>query len=304
MKTDFEVPRHPIGVAAERTGLSTDVIRAWERRYGAVDPTRDDAGQRLYSDADVERLRLLHRATEGGRTISQVVELSDDALAELVREDAAARAEVGAAGPDVAVDRLVGLAKALEGPALEAALRRQLLFLGLGGFAESVAAPLLRRLGEGWHAGEVTPAQEHVASAAVARVLTAVREGPGTGPVAVVATLAGERHEVGAILAAAAAELAGWQVVYLGPDLPVEEIAAAAERTGAAAVCASVVYAPSTADVHARFRALRARLPERVEIYAGGAGAVALSEELELFGIRCPGSVAGLRDALARQAHA
>jgi DNA-binding transcriptional MerR regulator len=174
-KARFREPRHPIGVAAERTGLTTDVIRAWERRYGAVDPSRDDAGQRLYSDAEVERLRLLHRATEGGRSIGQVVDLPDGELAELVRGDAAARAARGPRDPAPDVDRLYERALALDGPGLEEALRRALWTRGLAAFAERVAAPLLRRLGEGWHAGEVTPAQEHVASAAISRVLTGLR---------------------------------------------------------------------------------------------------------------------------------
>ena len=63
---------HPIGVVAERTGLSLDVLRVWERRYGVVQPTRDEGGRRLYSDADIERLRLLAEATSGGRAIRQV----------------------------------------------------------------------------------------------------------------------------------------------------------------------------------------------------------------------------------------
>lgn len=300
MRTDFQTPRHPIGVAAERTGLTADVIRAWERRYGAVEPARDDAGQRLYTDADVERLRMLHRATEGGRSISQVVGLSRATLAELVSGDEAARAERRSERPDV--EDLLERAKSLDGPGLEVSLRRALLVEGLPGFAERVAAPLLHRLGAAWHAGEITPAQEHVASAAITRVLTTMRVGREVGPVAVVATLAGERHEVGALLAAAAAELAGWQVVYLGPDLPPEDLVRAVGSTGARAVCASVVYAPTPAEVQARFRFLRSRLPDDVEVYAGGAAAVALKEELELFGVRCPDGMEGLRKALERQA--
>ncbi|MEJ7810707.1 MAG: MerR family transcriptional regulator, partial [Gemmatimonadaceae bacterium] len=91
-RTDHETPRHPIGVVAERTGLSPDVLRVWERRYGVVRPVRASGGQRLYSTADVERLRLLHRATEAGRNISQLARLSIGELGQLVQEDDAARA--------------------------------------------------------------------------------------------------------------------------------------------------------------------------------------------------------------------
>ncbi len=300
MNTDFEEPRHPIGVAAERTGLTTDVIRAWERRYGAVEPTRDEAGQRVYSDADVERLRLLHRATDGGRSIGKVATLSAEELAELVRGDASARLGERSAG--VSVDRLFEQALELDGPALEESLKRAVVAQGLGRFAEHVAAPLLRRLGEGWHLGEVTPAQEHVASAAMSRVLVGLRGGRADGPVAVVGTLSGERHEVGALMVSAAAELAGWRVVYLGADLPPEEVALAAERTGARAVCVSVVYGRMPAETKAAFRGLRARLPETVEVYAGGSGAASIREDLAVFGIRCPEGLDALRDALEEQA--
>src|SRR6202035_4511197 len=85
------VGRHPIGVVAERTGLTPDVLRVWERRYRAVEPTRTEGGQRLYSDADIERLRLMYLATGAGRGISQVARLDTEELTRLVREDAEAR---------------------------------------------------------------------------------------------------------------------------------------------------------------------------------------------------------------------
>ena len=73
-------PRHPMGAVAQRTGLSSDVIRAWERRYGVVSPERSSGGHRLYSDADVEKLRLLHRLTLAGRQIGGLVQLEQSAL--------------------------------------------------------------------------------------------------------------------------------------------------------------------------------------------------------------------------------
>src|SRR5918998_2487369 len=92
--TEADVARHPIGVVAERTGLSPDILRVWERRYRAVEPSRAPDGQRAYSDADVERLRLLRLATLAGRSIRQVARLATDELARLVRDDDDARQEV------------------------------------------------------------------------------------------------------------------------------------------------------------------------------------------------------------------
>ena len=79
--------KHPIRVVTTRTGLTPDLLRAWERRYGVVTPTRSTGGQRLYSDADVERLAMLHRAVLSGRAIRTVAELTDDELAALVGVD-------------------------------------------------------------------------------------------------------------------------------------------------------------------------------------------------------------------------
>src|SRR5918997_5056654 len=93
-RSEPDIARHPIGVVAERTGLSPDLLRVWERRYQAVEPSRSLDGQRAYSDADVERLRLLRLATLAGRSIRQVARLTSDELARLVREDEAARQEV------------------------------------------------------------------------------------------------------------------------------------------------------------------------------------------------------------------
>src|SRR6188472_3975547 len=84
-------PLHPMRLVAVRTGLTPDLLRAWEKRYGAVAPVRSSGGQRLYSDADVERLSLLARAVEGGRAIGQIANLPLDELQGIVERDARAR---------------------------------------------------------------------------------------------------------------------------------------------------------------------------------------------------------------------
>src|SRR6476660_6360562 len=122
-------PRHPIGVVADRTGLTADVLRVWERRYGVVKPTRSRGGQRLYSDADIERLSLLHRATQGGHGISHVVSLDNARLREVVRaietgiEGTPARL-TPAREPQAIVDQGLGYVMALDPAGLETVLRR------------------------------------------------------------------------------------------------------------------------------------------------------------------------------------
>jgi len=132
------VGRHPIGVVAERTGLSPDLLRVWERRYRAVEPSRATDGQRLYSDADVERLRLLRLATHAGRSIRQVAQIETGALTQLVREDESARQravrwEERAIPPSVAedVERALELARAVDAAGLDSLLRRTAAALGV-----------------------------------------------------------------------------------------------------------------------------------------------------------------------------
>src|SRR5436305_10888239 len=167
------IPRHPIAVVAERIGLSQDVLRVWERRYSAVSPARGPNGQRLYSDADIGRLALIQAATLGGRSISTVAPLSTKALKALVAEDEAARerrpAPTSTATTEMrdVVGSALALARALDSSGLDDALRRAASTMGVPAFIETVVAPLLRRVGEEWHAGRVTLAQEHLVSSLV-----------------------------------------------------------------------------------------------------------------------------------------
>ncbi len=294
-------PRHPIAVVAERTGLSQDVLRVWERRYRAVQPTRGPGGQRLYTDADVERLRMLHAATRVGRGISQVAGLQTDALAALVAEDSAARERrrsTASSAPNAAdvVAAALSLAQSLDAAALDDLLRRAAARLGIGPFLEAVAAPLLRRLGDEWHSGRLTPAQEHLASSVLHDIaLETMRSFAqhNAGAPLLVTTLAGERHVIGAALVATTAAVAGWNVIYLGGDLPAAEVAAAARSGGARVVAISIVYVEDRARVLDEMRLLRSLLPPTTALIAGGAGSRSIATDLAAIGVRVEATLDG-----------
>jgi MerR family transcriptional regulator, light-induced transcriptional regulator len=283
--------RHPIRVVSERTGLTPDLLRAWESRYHVVTPGRSEGGHRLYSDADVERLRLLHKVTLAGRSIGQVADHSTEALARLSREDDEARSEIpteasgrmSATAADGYVARAVEAVHDLDAASLDRTLRRGALALGTSAYLQDVAAPLLRQIGELWHRGELRPSHEHLASVGIRRVVEWLMESGGRAqdrPRIVVATPAGEHHEMGALLAAAAAESVGWEAVYLGPDLPADDIATAAIQTGARAVALGAVYAPEPEALAAEVRDLRARLSPRLTLIVGGTAFDGLEQEL------------------------
>jgi MerR family transcriptional regulator, light-induced transcriptional regulator len=296
--------RHPIGVVSERTGLSADVLRVWERRYGVVEPSRTEGGQRLYTDGDIERLRLLHLATRAGRSIGQVADLSAAALAALVREDEEerGRAPRPQATPDPGgyVDTALVAVRDLDAVALESQLRRAAAVLGVRAFLADVAAPLFRRIGDEWYAGRLRSGQEHLATVVLRRVLEGLMSAFGAGPGAarlVVATPAGEHHEIGALLVAAAALGEGWNVVYLGPDLPAAEIASVALAKGARAVALSAVLDDGV-DVAGELTKLRRALPPHVPVLVGGEAALAQERELAAVGGVVVRELAGLAPVL------
>ena len=286
-------PRHPIAVAAERAGLSQDVLRAWERRYSAVVPSRGPGGQRLYSDADIERLRLMQLTSRQGRSVAQVASMTTDALARMAAEDAehAQVHETSRASEvlDVAIEHV----KALDPAPLAGELRRALASLGLPGFIESVAVPLMRRIGDEWHSGALTVAHEHLASAVLRDLLVDVMRGfmNPAGPRMIVATPAGERHEIGASLVGATAAAEGWNVVYLGADLPAADIVAATRAANARVVALSVVYAPQPAPLLEEIGRIRAELPRDVRVIVGGAAVNAMAASLRAIGVTPKGGL-------------
>lgn len=314
------LPRHPIRVVAHRTGLTPATLRAWERRYGVVEPHRSEGGQRLYSDRDVERLLRMKLLSEGGRAISLVAGLADGEAEALLEEDRTrtrrpGRDALGAGGtapppsaplaPSAAgplADRAFGRVLAMDAEGLDVTLRKAAVTLGAHPFLEEVVAPLLHRVGVAWTEGDLTPSQEHLCTSVVERVLGWLAE-----PVAsesgdlrlVVATLQGERHGLGARLVAAAAALDGWRVTHLGTDLPAAEIAAAARAVGASAVAVSLVNPDLLAEAGQALAELRVHLGPDVPVLLGGGAARLLAPADVPAGARVVAGLVGLRQALS-----
>jgi DNA-binding transcriptional MerR regulator/methylmalonyl-CoA mutase cobalamin-binding subunit len=272
---DF-IPRHPIRVVAQRTGLTPAALRAWERRYEAVRPGRSEGGQRLYSDRDVAHLRVLRQLTENGRPIGMIAAMSFEDAESLLLED---RAYSSTPAPDehppgTLVDEAIAKLRAFDASGLERHLWHAATTLGATAFLDDVVTPLLFRIGEDWVAGQVTPAQEHLGSEALERTLERLAEPSRSthGPRLVVATLSGEHHGLGARLVSTVATLEGWCVTYLGTDLPVSEIAATAESVGAETVAISVVSRNNLTATVGSLAALRGILRPAVQVLVGGAG--------------------------------
>lgn len=309
--TDSQVPPslgHPISVVSERTGLSRDVLRVWERRYAAVEPMRTPGGQRLYSNEHINRFRLLAAATKHGRNISQVAGLTTDALQRLVTEDEAERpAPVPDSDGPAHTERVEAALQhtlAFDGSALDRELRRTIARYGIPVFLEDVVPTLMHRVGAEWEAGRLSVAHEHLASATViAIILEAMRsvpESPGA-PKLLIATPTSERHAVGAALAAAAAAIDGWTIIYLGVDVPAADIVAAAAASNARAVALSLVHTDEPDEVLRELHAVRSVLAANVPIIVGGAAASRMADRLTKPGLIVCDSIAEMRSVLSRE---
>lgn len=301
---------HPIQVVSRRTGLSPDVIRAWERRYGAVTPARSSTSRRLYSETDVERLVLLRRATLAGRRIGDVAHLDEEALISLIDGDLSAQAAAPAPSDESVKPspspHLVACTEALErldAADLETCLGRAALQLGVVDLIEQVLSPLMKTVGERWRDGTLRICHEHLATSLVRSALGTLRTSHHRNAVApelVVGTPSGQIHEIGALMAAVAAAAKGWKVNYLGSDIPAEEIAAAARVRSARAVALSMIYPEDDPRLLTELRRLTDLMPTGIAVLAGGPAAHANLASLNEIGISC---LYGLADLEARLDH-
>ncbi len=303
VELDRHQGKHPIQVVARRSGLTPDVLRAWEKRYGAVVPKRSSTGRRLYSDADIDRLRLIREVIDGGRRIGDVAKLAVADLEAMVEEDRAqsspalTRVTVNGNGDDF-VGEAIAAVRDFDSAGLRAVLNKSLIALSPHQFIDDVATPLMQHIGDLWARGELRPGHEHLATDVMRQVLGDMLETlqpDESTPQIIIATPSGQRHELGALLAGTAACLEGWRVTYLGPDLPGADIGEAAVSLGADAIALSIT-APDASAVE-QIEVLRQRVGRDVPILIGGQGADVVTEAVHLRVTRLRG-VASLRAVL------
>ena len=299
--------RHPIQVVADRTGLTKDLLRAWERRYGVVEPGRTDTGRRRYSDRDIEKLRRLKLVTDAGRTIGQVAQLTSRELEDLAAEDAVHRSgQFGQPSADHEESSAIHYREAmaailqLDGARLRKILQRAMLLLSPAEVIDGIVAPLLEEMGNLWAEGRLSVAHEHAATsvlrATINGAIDTMEIGRPDSLHVLVATPAGQRHDLGAVLVAATATAAGCRVTYLGADLPVVDIADAALRQAADIVALSIIHPADDPDLPADLARLRQLLPSEIPIVAGGRASESYRGKTESSGIRWMRDLGELRE--------
>ena len=266
-----------IGELSRRVGVSPELLRAWERRYGLLRPGRSAGGLRLYSPADVERVALMQQHLAQGMAAAEAAAL---ALRDAADEGAARTA----LRPEAIRDELAEALDAFDEPRAQAILDRLLALATVETLLSEVLVPYLQELGERWQRGEASVAQEHFASGVLrGRLLGLARGwGLGLGPAAVLACLPAEQHDLGLIAFGLALRSRGWRIVYLGSDSPIETVEEVSRQLDPSLVVLAAASSERVEPVAGQVGALARR--HRVALGGAAAGHDGLNDVLMLSG--------------------
>ncbi|WP_235533669.1 MULTISPECIES: MerR family transcriptional regulator [unclassified Roseateles] len=302
---DATAPATGVGITAvERdTGISKETLRVWERRYGFPAPSRDAAGERLYPQEQVLKLRLVKRLLDAGHRPGRIVAAPLTELSALLQPPvAASEAASGAEAPEVAA--CTALLQSHDVDGLRRTLSQAVLRRGLAGSISQVFAPLTTRIGELWMSGELQVFEEHIYSESLQLVLRqSIHALPvnlqGAGPRVLLTTLPGEGHALGLLMAEALLSLEGAVCLSLGVQTPIAQLPAAAAVHRADVVALSFSGQLPARAVFDGLGQLREQLPANVEIWAGGSNR-ALRLPGVPDGVRCVDGLAAITPEIAR----
>lgn len=260
-----------IAQVERETGLSKDVLRVWERRYGFPVPTRSDGGDRLYDAAQVERLRAIKRLMDRGYRPGRLFAMSPEAFEQAAGAPAdspeAAPVEAGAC------QAVIGHVLADDNLNLRHSLNHLLAKQGLQRFVQDTVPALNEQIGHHWAAGRLAVHQEHLYSEEMSRLLRSAIGSLPSGnrpPRILLTTLSGEEHGLGLLMVEGMLAPEGAQCISLGLQTPIDEIARAARAYEVDVLVLSFSVAFSARQGLAELQRVRGAVPEAIEIWAGG----------------------------------
>jgi methanogenic corrinoid protein MtbC1 len=265
-------PRLSIAAVERDVGLSKDVLRVWERRYGFPAPERDANGERVYPAEQVFRLRLIKRLIDQGHRPGRLLPMPLEELESLSSMRAPGIPRLAADSDELRA--LVDLIRRHETDAYLQAIQQRLARQGLRQFVHDTVAPLANEIGVDWEQGRLQVFEEHLFTELTERVLrTAISSVPGGhSPRVVLTSLPNEQHAMGLLMVEAMLSLEGARCISLGTQMPLVEVAHAAAAHRADIVALSFSAAFPARQVPHLLRQLREALPATTRLWAGGSG--------------------------------
>ena len=302
---------YPIKAVSKLTGLTVHAIRAWEKRYSAVKPVRNSKNRRVYTGEDIERLRLLKIATDSGHSIGQIANLPKGDLIKITKSYQEMKPDVlpkdyivpspSNSKFEYHYENCLSAVFKLDSETLRNAIQNAAVDLGQISLAEKIIVPLMQRIGDLWRRGSVRVAQEHLASEVIKSYFGNIISSANISrlaPKIIVTTPSGQFHEIGAMLVAATASSEGWNVIYLGPNLPADEIAGAARQNQVKVVALSIVYPDDNSHLIHELENLGKYLLKEIILVVGGRASVGYSKVLGEIGAVCLNNISSFRDKL------
>lgn len=268
-----QTSRFSISAVERDVGVSKDVLRVWERRYGFPLPERDPHGERIYPAEQVKRLHLVKRLMDQGYRPGRLLTSPMEDLEELSAGHKATASAAAPQGADGLAD-LIELIQKHDAAAYLQALQQQLARQGLRNFVQDTVAPLARQIGDAWEEGRLHVFEEHLFTELTTRALRhAISAVPGgRKPKVLLTTLPNEPHGMGLLMVEAMLSLESAQCISLGTQIPLLEIvqAAAAHRADVVALSFSTVF--PARQIPGLLQQLRAGLPRATQLWVGGGG--------------------------------
>lgn len=281
-----EAPVYTIKTVVQVTGITPATLRAWERRYNVLSPSRSDGGYRLYSEHDIATLLWLKEQLDAGVAISRAVALLDRyheageapelamSLDRLPGQPPGAAPTSTIRSQDAISQELLTALMAFREADAEHILNEAFALYSVEIVSEEIVAPALVEIGERWHAGEVTIVQEHFATAFLRRRLTALfhaYDQPDGGPLAITGSAQAEWHDIGILLVSLDLRRHGWRVIYLGQNVPAEHLIGEIGRLRPDLVCLSATTRESAlGGLRQVAEAIEAMPPPRPRLLVGG----------------------------------
>jgi MerR family transcriptional regulator, light-induced transcriptional regulator len=270
----MNTPSFSIAAVERDTGLSKDVLRVWERRYGFPTPDRDANGERSYPAEQVERLRLIKRLMDLGHRPGKLLATPVEELAALAPRRPA-KSPGGKPAEREDLDELLLLVKRNDAAGYQQAMQQRLARQGLQHFVQDTIAPLARQVGEAWEDGRVEVFEEHLFTELTKRLLRqaiATLPGGDRRPRVLLTSVPDEPHMLGLLMAEALLALEGAECIPLGTQMPLLEIARATSAHRADIVALSFSAAFPQRQIPGLLQQLRALLPAEITLWAGGSG--------------------------------